>query len=202
MGGLNPSGLSPWCGPPGGVVGCFGRSVANLLAADAIHRFSTLSDPIRPARNRLRSSCTYRRTGGRLGNWRHAPPQKTAFLFKAGRDGEYWFDVRTRDRSGQVRPQGPHTPELIVIVDTVPPKAQLNAVRGDAGQITAMFRIEELYPEAGQPGNRISRGPDRCVHGARRSRNRASRQTTTPNIRARLPGIRKMPRGRWRFAFA
>ena len=80
-------------------------------------------------------------------NWRQAQPQEGHFLFRAGVDGEYWFDVRTLDRSGQVRPQGPHTPKLIVIVDTVPPKVQLTAVRGDAGQITAAFRIEELYPK-------------------------------------------------------
>jgi len=80
-------------------------------------------------------------------NWRQAPPQKGYFLFKAGADGEYWFDVRTIDRSGQIRPQGPHVPKLIVIVDTVPPKIQLTARRGDAGQITASFRIEELYPK-------------------------------------------------------
>ncbi len=85
--------------------------------------------------------------GVRWENWRQAQPQKGFFLFKAGADGEYWFDVRTLDRSGQVRPQGPHTPKLIVIVDTVPPKVQLTASRGDAGQITAAFRIEELYPK-------------------------------------------------------
>lgn len=79
-------------------------------------------------------------------NWRQVAPEKGYFLFRAGVDGEYWFDVRTRDRSGQIRPQGSHTPKLIVIVDTVPPKAQLTARRGDAGQITATFRIEELYP--------------------------------------------------------
>ena len=85
--------------------------------------------------------------GVRWDNWRQAPPEKGYFLFKAGSDGEYWFDVRTLNRSGLVRPQGPHTPKLIVIVDTVPPKVQLTARRGDAGQITAAFRIEELYPK-------------------------------------------------------
>jgi len=80
-------------------------------------------------------------------NWRQAKPEKGFFLFKAGADGEYWFDVRTLDRSGQVRPQGPHLPKLIVIVDTLPPKVKLTAVRGDAGQITAAFRMEELYPK-------------------------------------------------------
>ena len=85
--------------------------------------------------------------GAHWDNWRQAPPKKGYFLFKAGADGEYWFDVRTLDRSGQIRPQGPHTPKLIVIVDTVPPKTQLTAHRGDSGQITAAFRIEELYPK-------------------------------------------------------
>ena len=80
-------------------------------------------------------------------NWRQSTPQKGYFLFRAGNDGEYWFDVRTRDRSGQVRPQGPHTPKLVVIVDTTPPKVQLKASRGDAGQVTAAFRIEEPYPK-------------------------------------------------------
>ena len=84
--------------------------------------------------------------GVRWDNWRQAPPQKGYFLFRAGTDGEYWFDVRTLDRSGQVRPQGPHAPKLVVIVDTLPPKAQLAARRGDAGQVTAVFRIEELHP--------------------------------------------------------
>ena len=80
-------------------------------------------------------------------NWRQAPPKKGYFLFKAGADGEYWFDVRTLDRSGQIRPQGPHTPKLIVIVDTAPPKTQLTAHLGDFGQITTAFRTEELYPK-------------------------------------------------------
>ncbi len=85
--------------------------------------------------------------GAHWDNWRQAPPKKGYFLFKAGADGEYWFDVRTLDRSGQIRPQGPHAPKLIVIVDTVPPKTQLTARCGDSGQITAIFRIEELYPK-------------------------------------------------------
>jgi hypothetical protein len=80
-------------------------------------------------------------------NWRKAKPQDGYFLFRAGADGEYWFDVRTVDRSGQVRPQGPNAPKLIVIVDTLPPKVQLAAVRGEAGQITATFHIGELYPK-------------------------------------------------------
>jgi hypothetical protein len=85
--------------------------------------------------------------GARWDNWRQAPPQKGYFLFRAGIDGEYWFDVRTVDRSGQVRPEGAHSPKLIVIVDTASPKIQLTARRGDAGQVTIGFRIEEPYPK-------------------------------------------------------
>ena len=134
-------------------------------------------------------------------NWRQAPPQKGYFLFKAGADGEYWFDVRTLDRSGQVRPQGPHTPKLIVIVDTVPPKVQLTAVRGDAGQITAAFRIEELYPKLDSLTIEYRLASDRCLaNGSRRTQRRPQQQCRTYG--ARSPGIRKMPRGPWRFAFA
>ena len=77
--------------------------------------------------------------------WMKAQPQKGYFLFRAGVDGEYWFDVRTLDRSGQVRPQGPHSPKLVVVVDTAPPKVQLTAHRGDDGRIAASFHIEEPY---------------------------------------------------------
>ncbi len=83
--------------------------------------------------------------GVRWDNWRQAPPNKGYFLFRAGVDGEYWFDVRTVDRSGQVRPQGPHSPKLVVVIDTVPPKVQLAARRGNDGRVIASFRIEEPY---------------------------------------------------------
>jgi hypothetical protein len=67
--------------------------------------------------------------------------------FRAGNDGECWFDVHTVDRAGQERPGGPYAPRLIVIVDTTPPKIKLEARRGDAGQVTAKLNIEEAYPK-------------------------------------------------------
>jgi hypothetical protein len=88
-------------------------------------------------------------SGDRGAHWdlyRKGQPAQGRFLFRAGVDGEYWFAVGTRDRSGQVRPPGPPKPELVVIVDTTPPKLQLTAGRGDAGQITALLEIEEPYP--------------------------------------------------------
>jgi hypothetical protein len=60
-------------------------------------------------------------SGDRGGHWdlyRKTAPARGQFLFRAGMDGEYWFAVRTLDRSGKIRPEGPYVPELKVIVDT------------------------------------------------------------------------------------
>jgi hypothetical protein len=74
-------------------------------------------------------------------------PTQGHFLFRAVGDGEYWFLVRTLDRSGQVRPQGPDRPELRVLVDTTPPKLDIKAVRGEAGQMTARWQVAEAAPK-------------------------------------------------------
>jgi hypothetical protein len=65
-------------------------------------------------------------SGDRGGHWdlyRKTSPARGRFLFRAGTDGEYWFTVRTLDRSGRVRPEGPYVPELKVFVDTRPAAA-------------------------------------------------------------------------------
>lgn len=89
-------------------------------------------------------------SGDRGAHWdlyRKTDPARQHFLFRAGIDGEYWFHVRTLDRSGQVRPGGPAAPGLKVVVDTTPPKLQLEVRRGNAGQVTATFQIEDPYPK-------------------------------------------------------
>ena len=73
-------------------------------------------------------------------------PARGRFMFRAGVDGEYWFQVRTLDRSGRVHPQPPGSPELHVVVDTTPPKLQLTARQGDAGEIVAAWEIDEPHP--------------------------------------------------------
>lgn len=81
--------------------------------------------------------------------WRpHArvAPSAGQFLVRAPGDGEYWFLVRTLDRSGQLRPQGLCRPELRVIVDTTPPKLDLEATRGETGQVTARWKVTDLAP--------------------------------------------------------
>ena len=46
-----------------------------------------------------------------------APPAQQHFIFRAGGDGEYWFAIRTVDRSGQTRPDPIPGPGLRVVVD-------------------------------------------------------------------------------------
>ena len=54
-------------------------------------------------------------------HWRFyakAPTTQKRFMFRAGGDGEYWFAIRTIDRSGRVRPKSISAPGLRVVVDT------------------------------------------------------------------------------------
>ncbi|MHB1036895.1 MAG: hypothetical protein ACYC0Y_19950 [Pirellulales bacterium] len=77
-------------------------------------------------------------------------PKAGSFVFQAPRDGEYWFLVRTVDRFGKIRPEGSRSPELRVAIDTVPPRLQLRAGRGEAGEVSAQWQITEpnLKPES------------------------------------------------------
>jgi len=75
-----------------------------------------------------------------------AEPAQRQFMFRAGADGEYWFQVRTLDRSGRLRPPSPAGPGLQVIVDTTPPKLQLSSEQGRAGQIITRWIIDEPRP--------------------------------------------------------
>jgi len=74
-------------------------------------------------------------SGDRGASWQlysRTDPARQRFMFRADADGEYWFLVRTLDRSQQLRPEGPAAPELRVIVDTTPPQPQLPATRWPA----------------------------------------------------------------------
>ena len=71
------------------------------------------------------------------------PPAQARFLFRAPRDGEYWFGVRTIDRSNQLRPAEIDGAELKVIVDTSPPKLTLQAQHCESGLVTARWQVAE-----------------------------------------------------------
>ncbi len=81
-------------------------------------------------------------------NWQvysRVQPEAGKFLFRAVTDGEYWFAIRTLDRSGQPRPQGADAPGLRVVVDTTLPDLQLDARQGEAGQIVLRWQVAEPY---------------------------------------------------------
>ena len=63
-------------------------------------------------------------------------PTAGRFVFRAPHDGDYWFCIRTVDRQGVTHPDGLQKAELQVIVDTLPPRLDLTATRGSAGEIT------------------------------------------------------------------
>jgi hypothetical protein len=82
--------------------------------------------------------------------WRfysRSEPSRGTVRFDAAGDGEYWFFLRTMDRSGQLRPQTIDRPGMRVIVDTTPPRLHLEARRKDSGQILIRWNIEELNPK-------------------------------------------------------
>ena len=78
---------------------------------------------------------------------RQVAPARRHFVFRAAADGEYWFIVRTLDRSGYLRPERVEVPGLRVVVDTTLPQLQLQARRGRAGWVEAHWEIDELHPK-------------------------------------------------------
>jgi len=74
-----------------------------------------------------------------------AETNKKHFMFRVGDDGEYWFAVRTADRSGQVRPTTIDAPGLRVLVDTKPPVLKLTARPAQANQVSVRWEIDEQH---------------------------------------------------------
>ena len=85
--------------------------------------------------------------GGR--NWNlisRADPSQKHFTFRAPRDGEYWFSVRTLNEAGQVTPTTNPKPELHVVVDTVAPKLNLRTWQDESGELHASWELNEPHP--------------------------------------------------------
>jgi hypothetical protein len=72
-----------------------------------------------------------------------AQPAQQQFQFRAGADAEYWFAIRTVDRSGQTRPETIPGPGLRVLVDTKSPVLRITAQRTPTGQIGVRWQIDE-----------------------------------------------------------
>jgi hypothetical protein len=87
--------------------------------------------------------------GGQWQFYSKVAPAAGRFLFRAPIDGEYWFTVRTVDRAGQPSGVAANAVQLIVVVDTTPPKLQISARRGSTGETIVHWQIEELHPKPG-----------------------------------------------------
>jgi hypothetical protein len=74
-----------------------------------------------------------------------AKPSEQKMLFRAPRDGEYWFMPRTKYTSGRYLPQGPPTPEMKVVVDTVAPVVELDAQNDDGGELVIRWHIADSH---------------------------------------------------------
>ncbi len=75
----------------------------------------------------------------------HVPPDQPNFPYKAPRDGEYWFTVRTKDNQGVLHPSNDKdvTPGLAVIVDTTPPTIELRSRTRRGTKATVGWEIKD-----------------------------------------------------------
>jgi hypothetical protein len=103
-------------------------------------------DPAEPgARRAVEVQLHVSENGGPWKLQAKSPPESGSIRFRAVRDGEYHFMVRTRDDHGDLLPHGPPHPELTVIVDTDPPVLELVAERGSGGEIHARWRVRDAH---------------------------------------------------------
>lgn len=92
-------------------------------------------------------------------------PQENTFTFRAPHDGEYWFQIRTADRQGRLASDVGSRPELRVIVDTMKPRLDFTATRGEAGEVKATWQAVDplLNPDSLKIEYQTSSGSWRAV---------------------------------------
>ncbi len=71
------------------------------------------------------------------------PPEKGHFVFQAPAEGEYWFNIQSRDHAGRAWPRFDGGAGLRVRVDSTPPQIHVSAWRGEGGAVTARWRIDD-----------------------------------------------------------
>ncbi len=104
------------------------------------------------------------------------PPENREFQFRAPHDGEFWFLVRTKDLTGRLRPEGPPSPQMRVLVDTQPPQIEVLAQRDSSGELTVRVRVSDghLRPETLKLTFQTSTGQWRTIAAEPLVRERAS----------------------------
>ncbi|WP_235905693.1 hypothetical protein, partial [Tautonia marina] len=83
-------------------------------------------------------------------SWEYAgntAPDQLAFPYRAPRDGEYWFAVRTRDRQNRLYPPDMEQvrPKLRVVVDTTAPSVVIRALPRRAGVVGIVWEVKDEY---------------------------------------------------------
>jgi hypothetical protein len=79
--------------------------------------------------------------------WSHTGPDAQFFTFRAPKDGEYWFAVRTVNLKGQEFPpkDRPVEPSMRVIVDTQPPRIELATLGRRGSRASVCWEISDEY---------------------------------------------------------
>jgi hypothetical protein len=75
-----------------------------------------------------------------------APASKQRFMVRAVADGEYWFAIRTADRSGKARPESIAEPGLRVLVDSRSPGQKTPPKPGQDGRARTAQRTGVPQP--------------------------------------------------------
>ncbi|MCI0463795.1 MAG: hypothetical protein L0Z62_43225 [Gemmataceae bacterium] len=113
------------------------------------------------ARGNLREVVLWVKTGS--GQWMRADsvhPTQKEFFYKAAHDGEHWFSVVTVDHAGLTNPRdvAQEPPQLVVVVDTVQPNAELQAATV-SGQTALRCQLIDANPEPASI-KASAKGPD------------------------------------------
>lgn len=125
--------------PPGGAIVAATRQNAFTIP----FRIEAAQDPAQqPVEVQLHVSTNEGRSWEPAGR---VKPEKNSFVFRAPHDGEYWYSIRTLDKQGVARPEGPLSPQLKVSVDTVAPRLDLTAFRGEGGEIVAHWQAVDPH---------------------------------------------------------
>lgn len=83
-------------------------------------------------------------------SWEYAgntAPDQLAFPYRASRDGEYWFAVRTRDRQNRLYPPDMEQvrPKLRVVVDTTAPSVVVRSLPRRAGVVGIVWEVQDEH---------------------------------------------------------
>ena len=89
--------------------------------------------------------------GGRWAQVDTTTPDRPSFTFKAPRDGEFWFAVRTVDTENRLFPADDVDvePSMKVLVDTVPPKVNLEGLPRRGNIASVRWEVIDDRPDLG-----------------------------------------------------